>query len=357
MNATPFPSAAAPRPARLRLRRALAMGAASLAFGIAAAAPAAAQAPAAVGASVGAAVPADCAAAIGFRLWVEELPEKDQSDQIYSYGQDVPVASGDHAHVYVQAVGQARKALGTSAVIGYPGEFGFGGTALEVLKRVRMEAQNPADRQYGRIRLTAAEEGGTSLGFRLEAVDAPGRLEAVAAACRVGQINLRILPARAPANPEPQVIAPREAAEQLVVLLYYGLLRRKIVDQFDQGYVEVVEKERQAGVERIAETILESNEFRESAYRRAEERHGTPRRGGKSITELLLGDFYNALYGRSRPDPAEVRRDLEDLDVCLKGKSYYIETCGRLGRTLVASPLFYQHNKDLLDALGGRPGS
>ncbi len=96
------------------------------------------------------------------------------------------------------------------------------------------------------------------------------------------------------------MIAPREAAEQLVVLLYYGLLRRKIVDQFDQGYVEVVERDKRAGIEKIAETIFESHEFRESAFRRAEERHGTPRRGGKAVTELLLGDFYLALYGRAR---------------------------------------------------------
>lgn len=299
---------------------------------------------------------ADCASKIAFRLWHEDQPESNQNAPLIAYGQDVGIASGQHTHIYVQAIGQGAKALGTSAVIGYPGEFGFGGTALEVLKRVRMEAQNAADKQYGRIRLTAAEEGGTSLGYRIEAVDSPGRLESIPLGCRVGQVNLRILPPLAPANPEPQVIAPREAAEQLVVLLYYGLLRRKIVDQFDQGYVDAVEKEKRAGIEKIAETILESHEFRESAYRRAEERHGTPRRGGKAVTELLLGDFYLALYGRSRPPEVEVRRDLEDLDVCLKGKDYYIETCGRLGRTLVASPLFYEHNRDLIDALGARPG-
>ncbi len=94
-------------------------------------------------------------------------------DPVFAYGQDVPIASGDHVHIYVQAIGQGAKPLGTSAIIGYPGEFGYGGTALEVLKRVRMEAQNPADRQYGRMRFTAAQEGGSSLGYRLEAVDSP----------------------------------------------------------------------------------------------------------------------------------------------------------------------------------------
>lgn len=290
-------------------------------------------------------------AEIVYRLWHEK------GEQAFPYGQEIGIPSGEQRHLYIQVLGEDQKPLGSSATIGYPNEFGFGGSPLEVLKQVRMEAQNPADRQYGRIRFTTAAEGGTSLGYRIEAVDG-GRLRLLPEACRVGQVNLRILPRPAPAL-EPQEISPREAAEQLVVLLYYGLLRRKIVDQFDPGYVDIVQKRSRPGIEEVAQTILASNEFRQSAYRRAEERHGTPRRGGTSLTELLLGEIYDALYGRrSQPSRAEARQDLEDLDICLKGDPFYIPTCGRLGRTLVGRQLFYDHNKDLIDSLasGTQPG-
>ena len=320
-----------------------------------AAEPAAAQAPAAAPPAAPAppaAGPANPCAPISFRSWQES------GEKAHVYGQDIELFSGEEMHVYIQVLGADGKPHGTSAVIGYPGEFGFGGNALEVLKKVRMEAQNAADRQYGRIRFRSAEPGGASLGYRIEAVDAPGQLSRLPEACRVGQLNILVQPPRAPVSLEPEAISPREAAEQLVVLLYYGILRRKIVDQFDQSYVEMVQKQSRAGIEQIAETIFESKEFRESAYRRAEERHGTPRRGGKSLTELLLGEMYDALYGRrGQPPTADVRRDLEDLDICLKGKAYVIETCGRLGRTLVGRQLFYDHNRDLIDSLAARPES
>jgi hypothetical protein len=309
----------------------------------------AAALPAASASAAGA--PAGCREQITYRLWNEDTDRATE----HPYGDDIEVESGAHLHLYVQALGQSEKPLGASATIGYPGEFGFGGTVLETLKRLRMEAQNAADRQYGRIRFTADQEGGTSLGYRIEGVDSPGSLERLAQGCRVGQVNFTVLPKKAaPAVVEPQAIAPREAAEQLVVLLYYGLLRRKIVDQVDQSYVEWVDQRHLKGLEQVAETIFESREFRDSAFRRAEERHGPMKRGGKATTELLLGDIYSALYGRARPPQADVRRDLEDLDVCLKGKSWVVETCGRLGRTLVANPLFYKQNQDLVDALGVR---
>lgn len=299
----------------------------------------------------GASAPAGCREQITYRLWNED---KNRATE-HLHGDDIQIESGDHLHLYIQVLGQGEKALGASATIGYPGEFGFGGTVLETLKRVRMEAQNPADLQYGRIRFSADQEGGTSLGYRVDAVDPPGSLDRLAPGCRVGQVNLRVLPRTTPPPAaEPQAIAPREAAEQLVVKLYYGLLRRKIVDQIDQSYVDWVDQRHLQGLEQVSETIFESREFRDSAFRRAEERHGPAKRGGKSTTELLLGDIYSSLYGRARPPQADVRRDLEDLDVCLKGRSWVVETCGRLGRTLVANPLFYQQNRDLIDALGVR---
>lgn len=330
------------RAPRLGLALGLALAGGVLGSALAAGQPAAAAA---------AAAPGPCQEIV-YRLWHEK------GEQTFPYGQEIGVPSGAHLHLYIQVRGEDEKPLGSSATIGYPGEFGFGGNALEVLKQVRMEAQNQADRQYGRIRFTAAAEGGASLGYRIEAVDG-GRLGRLPEACRTGQVNLRVLPPPAPASLEPQAISPREAAEQLVVLLYYGLLHRRIVDQFDAGYVEIVEKRSRPGLEEIAQTILESNEFRQSAYRRAEERHGTPHRNGKPLTELLLGDMYDALYGRRRqPSQAEARQDLEDLDICLKGKAYTIATCGRLGRTLVNRQLFYDQNKDLIDSLagGGQPG-
>lgn len=289
-----------------------------------------------------------CQNQLSFRLWQET------GELLTPQGNDIEVPSGVHAHLYIQVKGPDDKYLGATATIGYPGEFGFGGTAKEVLRHVRMEAQDAADRQYGRIRFTALAEGGAYLGYRIDDIDSPGQLSQLPAACRTGQVMIRVLPPKVVA-PVVQAMPPREAAEQLVVLLYYGILRRRIVDQFDQGYVEVVMKQGRTGVELIAETLFESNEFRESAFRRAEERHGPPKRGGKSLTELLLGDMYSALYGRARPPQAQIQRELEDLDICLKGKAWHVETCGRLGRSLVASPLFYDQHKDLVDALVSPP--
>ncbi len=305
-------------------------------------------------AAAAATTPADkCKGQISYRLWQEA------GEKLVAYGGDVEVLSGQQAHLYIQVAGQEAtgaagqtKAGGTSATIGYPGEFGFGGTAKEVLRHVRMEAQNAADRQYGRIRFSTLAEGGTYLGYRIDTVDPPNQLSRVPEPCRVGQVMIHVVaPQQIPADVEPTIIAPREAAEQLVVLLYYGLLRRRIVDQFDSGYVEMVLLKGRVGIAEVAKTIFQSNEFRESALRRAEERHGAPKRGTTPLPELLLGDLYSALYGRSRPTKNELRADLEDLEICLKGHPRYIETCGRLGAQLVNHPFFYDHNKDLIEAL------
>jgi len=117
-----------------------------------AARPAAAQAPAAPPAAAppAAAGPANPCAPISFRSWQES------GEKAHVYGQDIELFSGEEMHIYIQVLGADGKPHGTSAVIGYPGEFGFGGNALEVLKKVRMEAQNAADRQYGRIRFRSA---------------------------------------------------------------------------------------------------------------------------------------------------------------------------------------------------------
>ena len=72
-------------------------------------------------------VSADCPGQVFYRLW-----QPGGAETWYDAGEQIDIASGQEGHIYVHVRGRGDNRYGTSARIGYPGEFGLGGDAQEV---------------------------------------------------------------------------------------------------------------------------------------------------------------------------------------------------------------------------------
>jgi hypothetical protein len=292
-----------------------------------------------------------CRGHLVFRSW-----SQDRGEASFEVGQAVEAQAGENVHLYLFARAKGATSYPTVATIGYPNEFGFKESMAQVLPHVRMEAQNEEDKGTGRIRFRAEAPGETALGFLIEDVVKPGRIDQLPQACRKGRVRVSVVappPPPAPVAPGPALSA-EDAARQLVSLLYTGLLRRAGARQLDESFVVEVQQRHHEGLRKVAEIMLESQEFRTDALTRTRERYPRIKDPGR-LRESLLLDIYRSLYGPADPPRGKLEEDLEDLDLCFSGKTWQIETCGRLGRRLVTSPLFDQRQRAALDALATAP--
>ncbi|MEM6794541.1 MAG: hypothetical protein AAF725_11210 [Acidobacteriota bacterium] len=308
------------------------------------------------GLSAGAALAQDCSE-VQYRLW-----RKGAEASWYTPGETLQVTSGEEVHLYIHTLARGSNRYSTSAEIGYPGAFGFGGKARDVLRHLRMKAQNADDRRSGRVVITAQEPGTARLGYRIEAVKPPGNLSRVPAGCRQGVVTFAVssvdrpapAPAPAPApTPAPSRGTSRDAAAELVGLLFEGILRRPLGAGTAEGYVDSVLRDGLRGVEDVATRLTTSDEFRYEVLRRVEEERGRSRDLDR-LRETLLDSMYRDLYGYVTPSRADRDDDLEDLDICLSNERDSERACASLGRNLVASDLFVERHEDLLDRVERR---
>ncbi|MEM9555741.1 MAG: hypothetical protein AAGC60_15915 [Acidobacteriota bacterium] len=273
-------------------------------------------------------------------------------------GEGVRVTTGEEAHVYLHVEGRSATPYGTSATIGYPQQYGASGSQRDVLEHVRMKAQSVDDKRLGRIRFTAEEPGTTQLGYRVTAVSAPGTLQDLPAGCREGFFAVEVLSAtdstdgdgaNGGSGSDGDAATSRGAAQELAAGLVGALLRRDGAYNLDSGFVDRIARDGRDGVIDVAQTVVTSNEFRSEALRRTEEAHG--RADLSRLRELLLDDIYRDLYGYVEPSRDDADDDLAALDECLSASRDSVRACEDLAANLVASRLFYEHHRDLIDQL------
>ncbi|MEO1083694.1 MAG: hypothetical protein AAFY88_05585 [Acidobacteriota bacterium] len=292
-----------------------------------------------------------------YRIW-----RQNAAPEWYSHGETLEVKSGEEVHIYIHQRGRtATSRYSAAAEIGYPANFGGREDSRKVREHIRMSAQNGDDKRSGRIRLVAEAPGSTRLGYRITGVKSPGDINRINRACRTGLLNVTVLgrggnrPTPAPGpNPNPGAVTPGDAANELVDLLYRGLLRRERQASDPDSFVRDALQFGKSGLERIAETMTVSDEFRYQALKRVEARRGS--RGDLGdLRSALLDEIYRDLYGYLTPNRDDRQADLDDLDRCLSNDRGGQEACGRLGRNLIDSSLFYEQNQRLIDGLRPDP--
>lgn len=290
---------------------------------------------------------------VEFRIW-----RADQAASWYGPGDTIEVYSGEEVHLYIHQASGSGSHYSTAADIGYPANFGMRDDSRRVRQHLRMSAQNGDDKRSGRIRLVAEQLGTARLGYRITGVKSPGDIGRFARQCRTGAVNFEVIarpapppPPTRPAPPPPGYVTPGDAATGLVELLYRGLLRRERVASDPDDFVRQVVQFGKAGLERIAETMTVSPEFRYEALKRTEAAHGAGRGGLQRLRRQLLDDIYRDLYGYLTPTRENREADLADLDRCLSDDRGAEQACSRLGRNLIDSDLFYEQHRQLIDSL------
>ena len=288
---------------------------------------------------------------VEFRLW-----RADGNHAWYGYGDTLEVTSGEEVHLYIHQASGSGSHYSTSAEIGYPASFGMRDDSRRVRQHLRMSAQKDKDKRDGRVIINAEQAGNTRLGYRITGVKSPGQLGRFARQCQTGAINfvVRDRAANKPTRPAPPTspgyTTPGDAATELVELLYRGLLRRERVRSDPDDFIRQVVQLGKGGLERIAETMTVSPEFRYEALKRTEEAHGS--RGGlERLRRQLLDDIYRDLYGYLTPTREHREGDMIDLDRCLSSDRNAEQACSRLGRNLIDSDLFYEQHRELIDSL------
>lgn len=302
---------------------------------------------------------------ISYRLW------QAGTNTWFNYNEPVVIKPGTEGHLYVQVEGQKGNPYKTRATIGYPGDFGFSGRARDVVRHVRMSAQNAEDRAEGRIRFFAEQPGTVDLGYRLDGVHPPGELRTVARRCQVDRVRIQVgrgagqrgdrrgdRPSERPAErPSGTRLSDREAAaDDLVRLLYRGILRRERAGNIEPSFVDQVLNRGLDGLGMVAETMTLSEEFRYQALERTEAEHGKGH-DLADLRDLLLTDIYRSLYGYVEPSRRDREEDLRYLDGCLSGSRRSAEACGRLGNSLLRSGLFYERHQEKIDYVRRGPYS
>lgn len=340
---------------------------------------------------------ADCPGQVFYRLW-----QPGGAETWYDAGERINIASGQEGHIYVHVRGRGDNKYGTSARLGYPGEFGLGGDAHAVERSVKMQAQNADDRSNGRIRFRADQPGQVQIGYQIEGIQG-GSLNNLPGNCRTGPIPINVGGGGGGRGNEGRGNEGRDgrggdrdgrggdrdgrgggrdgggwdrdgrgggggrdgggprgggrgggrgnaqwqAAEGLVGSLYEGILRREEAGQIDNGYIQLVIAEGQEGLEKVAGSMFKSPEFQQQALRRIEAEQGRMRDRDERINALLWG-IYSWLYGESEPSERRADQDYEMLDACFGGNS---RSCESLGRSIIQNPLFEESNSEYLEAL------
>ncbi len=288
-----------------------------------------------------------------YRIW------QDGDNTFYKYGEVIVLTAGEEADLYIHAYpSRSKNPYSASADIGAPADFGVGRHRSRDVSRVlRLGKHEP---RKGKVSFTTVAAGSTALGYRITDVVDPGRLEKVPRGCRTGQVRITVRAGTAGTAPETRPLRPstppsvtlNDAAHQLIVQLYTGILRRGAAEAADypDDFFDQVQRDGLQGLISVAETMTSSREFQDAALART--RQSLARSGGSTglsqrvLENQLLSDIFASLYG-SEPY-GDVRRRIENtLSTCLSGRGDG-GACRRLGSDLLNQRQYHEHNRDLL---------
>ncbi len=290
-----------------------------------------------------------------YRIW------QDGNNTFFKYGEKIVLAVGDKVDLYIHAYpSRSEHPYSASADIGAPTAFGVGGQRPQDVSRVLRIGDH--DPRKGKISLTAIAAGDTALGYQITGVVDPGRLDKVPRGCRIAQVRIsaRGRSNRVPANPPPVSVPPstvvesaNDAAHQLIMELYTGILRRSQGEARDypDSFFDQVQRNGLTGLISIAESMAASPEFRSAAIKRTRSalaRTGVDT-GGLSqgvLENQLLADISGSLYGGELR--GDIRRMLAGkLSSCLAGHGGDA-ICRQLGRDLLSQYPYQERHRDLL---------
>ncbi len=289
-----------------------------------------------------------------YRIW------QDGENTYFKHGETIVMTVGEKADLYIHAYPSGGEhPYSAAADIGSANAFGVGGRQ-DVSRYLRLADHQPAK---GKVSLRAVGAGKTALGYHITGVASPGSLSAVPKDCRTGRINITVQNQRQQQQtrrvPEPpiQPVSANDAAHQLIVQLYTGILRRSAsaAENYPNGYFDQVQRGGLQGLISIAETMTSSPEFRNQSLARTSEalaRSGVSTRGlGRAVLEnQLLTDMFTSLYGPGSEPYADARRRMASyLSGCITGPG--TDSCRRLGRDLLTQPQYQNRNRNLLQYL------
>ncbi len=287
-----------------------------------------------------------------YRIW------QDGNNTYYKHGEVILLDVGEKGDLYIHAYpSQSEHPFSASADIGAPTAFGIRGQRPQDVKRVLRLGTH--DSRKGRISLTAVRAGATALGYQITAVVSPGRLEKVPRDCRIGQVRIKVQGAD-PEPPDdspssmPEVRSANDAAHQLIMELYTGILRRSEAeaDDYPDNFFDQVLRGGLQGLTSIAETMTSSHEFRSAALSRTRQSLADSGVSTGSLSQgvlenQLLSDIFASLYD-SEPYGDVRRRMASDLSACLSGRRGDEGACRNLGNDLLSQRLYSQSHRDLL---------
>lgn len=285
---------------------------------------------------------------IKYRIW------QDGGNTYYNFGDTILLQQGAKADLYIHTRSRGADPYSTKSDLGAPADFGIGSHSMRDVNRVlRFASKDPS---RGKVSLEAIAPGRTGLGYRVNEVFHPGRVQDIPAKCRTGQVHVTV------EGRSRDVAQPRgggaqssvgEAAHELLSGLFTGILRRKAsqVGDYPNDWFDRVENDGLSGLMFVAESMTNSSEFRDAAVdrtRRAMERSGASAQslGQRQVEDQLLTDIFRSLYGTSLPSGSVRDRLANALGNCLG--SNQINACQRFGRDLVSQREYADNHRRLL---------
>lgn len=294
-----------------------------------------------------------------YRIW------QDGKNTFYKYGDTIFLNVGDKVDLYIHAYpSRSEHPYSASGDIAAPTAFGVGGQRPKDVNRVlRLGKHDPSKAKQS---FTAVAAGETALGYQITGVVSPGRLDKIARGCRTGQVRITVRGAERRTNthppPRPAAAPPvrtaNDAAHQLIVQLYTGILRRSPAEARDypDNFFDQVQRGGLQGLISVAETMTSSTEFRSQSLARTSDalaRTGVSKRGlSREVLEAqLLNDMFDSLYGPGAEPYGDARRRMANaLNGCISGRQGN-DACSRLGRDLLTQPQYQGNNRAMLQYL------
>ena len=286
----------------------------------------------------------DCS--VKYRIW------QDGNNTYYDHGETILLQQGAKADLYIHTPSRGEDPYSTKSDLGAPADFGIGSHRLRDVNRVlRLGSKDPS---RGKVSLEAVAPGKTGLGYRINEVFHPGRLEDVPAKCRTGQVHVTVAgTSRNVAPPSGASASVGEAAHELLVGLFTGILRRTEaeVGDYPDEWFDRVEQDGLSGLIFVAEIMTNSSEFRDAAVSRtrtAMQRSGASGHGLSrgSVEDQLLTEISESLYGNAVPSGSVRDRLANTLGNCLSTNQ--VQACERLGRDLVSQREYADNHRSLL---------
>ncbi len=280
-----------------------------------------------------------------YRIW------QDGQNSYFEYGETIVLPKGQKADLYIHLENKGKDPYSTLAAIGAPSDF-IRSThqAKDVARVLRLGDHDP---RKGKMSFETHAVGKTGLGYRITEVVRPGRLDDIPANCRSGQVHITVAEQTPLVAPPPAAGSMNEAAQQLIVDLFKGILRRSAaeVGDYPNDWFDRVEREGLRGLIFVAETMASSTEFRDAALART--RKTLPNSSGtlpgtvQVLEDHLLTSIMEDLYGGARLDAPNHRLLANNLSNCLAGRGG-ADACRRFGRDLLSQRQYFENNRELL---------